>query len=88
MVRQDAIDVSSVNTRYYFVPKTEFFNSATGNTDIRPGFETITHSGDRGIIVFDPNTGRASNIMQPDAFARETKKYRRSFVVGYEYSEA
>lgn len=74
LVGQDAFDLSDQNTRYDFAPETEFYNPATGVTDVRPGFETITYVGERGVLVLDPNTGRVSDIMQPDAFARETNK--------------
>lgn len=74
LVRQDALDVSKGSTRYNFAPQVEYFNTATGNTETRPGFDTITHVGERGVLVLDPTTGKASDIMTPDAFARETKK--------------
>lgn len=73
LVRQNALDVSVRNTRYDFAPEAEFFNPATGAIEIRPMFETITYVDNRGVIVLDPNTGNTSDVLQPDAFVRETK---------------
>lgn len=73
LVRQDALDVSNRDVRYDFAPQTEFYNPATGATDVRPGFETITYASDRGVLVLDPTTGKTSDVLQPDAFALETK---------------
>lgn len=74
LARQDALDVSDRKTRYNFAPLTEFYNTATGETVIRPGFETITYAGDRGILVLDPITGKTSDVLQSDTFVRETEK--------------
>lgn len=74
LVRQDALDISKGSTRYNFASQVEYFNPATGNREIRPGFETITYVGERGVLVLNPTTGKASDIMTPNAFARETEK--------------
>ncbi len=74
LVGQDALDVSSADTRYNFAPPVELFKPSTGTRDVRPVFETITYRDKRGIIVFDPASGWASDIMQPDVFATATEK--------------
>ncbi len=74
VVGQNALDVSNEKTRYNLAPQVEFFNSDSGATDVRRRFETITFFGDRGVIVFAPETGQVSDILQPDVFQAMTKK--------------
>lgn len=36
--------------------------------------QTITYISDRGVLALDPTTGKTSDVLQPNAFARETEK--------------